>query len=67
MSTKSRIFSLLGALVVISTVACADSATAPLVTGKKSARDTTALQGDSTACRNGFTVITGRVVCNPEA
>jgi hypothetical protein len=67
MSPKSRVLSLLGALALVTTVACADSSTAPQPSGKRSLRDTTVLQGDSTLCRSGYSVINGRIVCNPEA
>lgn len=66
MTTQSRILSLLGAVAAMTTIACADSPTGPQVQGKRSLRDTTVTQGDSTACRNGWQVILGRIVCNPE-
>ena len=62
MSTKTRVLSLLGAVTLITAVACADS-TAPQAAGKRSMRDTTVLEGDSTLCRNGWTESSGRIVC----
>lgn len=65
MSPKSRIFSLLGAVVLISTLACADSATAPTPAGAKAPRDTTTgFIGDTMMCRSGWSIIDGRIVCN---
>ena len=65
MSAKSRLFSLLGAVVLISTLACADSATAPSPSGAKAARDTTTgFIGDTLMCRSGYTIQEGRIVCN---
>ena len=63
---KSRLLPLLGATILIGAVACVDSPTAPRVTGKRSLRDTTVLQGDSALCRSGWSIQTGRIVCNPE-
>jgi hypothetical protein len=63
MSTKARILSLLGAVLVVTAVACADSTTAPLPTGVKAARDTSVIEGDTTECRSGWAVVTGRYVC----
>ena len=65
MSAKSRVLSLLGALVIVTTVACADATTAPQPHGARAARDTTGfIQGDTLACRTGWSVIQGRYVCN---
>jgi hypothetical protein len=66
MSTKARVFSLLGAVTLISAVACADATTEPHAIGKRSLRDTTTLEGDSTLCRNGWQIQQGRIVCNDE-
>jgi hypothetical protein len=65
MSAKARVLSLLGAILVVSTVACADATTSPQPHGARAARDTTGfIQGDTTQCRSGFTIISGRYVCN---
>ena len=65
MSAKSRVFSLLGAVVLISTLACADSATAPTPSGAKAPRDTTGfIAGDTLECRSGYSIQGGRYVCN---
>lgn len=63
---KFRILTLGVAMLAIATVACADSTTAPRVTGQRSLRDSTVLQGDSTVCRSGWYPLNGRIVCNPE-
>ena len=63
---KTRVLSLIGAFVLIGAVACIDSPTSPNVNGKHAARDTTLIAGDTAACRSGWTIIIGRVVCNPE-
>jgi hypothetical protein len=65
MSAKSRLFSLLGALVLVATLACADSATAPSPTGAKAPRDTSTgfIPGDTLDCRSGWEIQGGRVVC----
>ena len=65
MSAKARVLSLLGAMLVVSAVACADATTAPEPTGARAPRDTTGfIQGDTLECRSGWTVQTGRYVCN---
>jgi hypothetical protein len=66
MSAKSRVFSLVGAVVLVATLACADtSITAPTPDGAKAARDTTTgFLGDTVNCRSGWQVIGGRVVCD---
>ena len=65
MSAKARVLSLLGAILVVTTVACADATTAPQPHGARAARDTTGfIPGDTTECRSGWTVILGRYVCN---
>jgi hypothetical protein len=65
MSARSRVFSLLGAVLLITTFACADSATAPTLAGAKAARDTTTgFLGDTLNCRSGYAIIDGRVVCD---
>ena len=66
MSAKSRVFSLVGAVVLVATLACADtSITAPTPDAAKAARDTTtAFLGDAINCRSGWDVIGGRVLCN---
>lgn len=63
MSVKSRLLSLLGATIVFSAVACADSMTAPSPRGVRAARDTVA-EGDTTLCRSGWNIVNGRYVCN---
>ena len=64
MSVKSRIMSLLGAVTLITTVACADSPTDPVVRGARAPRDTTAvIQGDTLECRSGWVIEMGRYVC----
>jgi hypothetical protein len=63
-SMKSRVIALLGAIALVAAAACADSATAPTVTGARAPRDTTVAGGDTSLCRSGFTVISGKVVCN---
>ena len=65
MSTKTRVLSLLGAILVITTVACADSTTAPQPKGARAPRDTTGgfIQGDTLECRSGWVVAAGRYVC----
>ena len=67
MSTKSRLLSLLGATIAFTAVACADSATAPTPRGARAPRDTTVVQGDTTLCRSGWTIIDSRYVCNGES
>lgn len=63
-SMKSRLIALLGAIALIATAACADSATAPTVNGARAPRDTTTVEGDSSLCRSGYQVVAGKVVCN---
>ena len=64
MSTKSRLLSLLGATIVFTAVACADSATGPQPNGARAPRDTTGfIQGDTLECRSGWVVNSGRYVC----
>lgn len=67
MSIKSRVFSLLGAVVLVTTLACADtSITGPTPAGAKAARDTTTgFLGDTVMCRGGWSIQSGRVVCDP--
>ena len=64
--TKSRVLALLGAVALVSIVACADSSTEPVVTGARAARDTTTgfIPGDTSECRSGWTIMGGRYVCN---
>jgi hypothetical protein len=63
-STKSRVLSFLGAIALVSVVACADSPTQPTVPGARAARDTIPpIEGDTLDCRSGWTVINGRYVC----
>jgi phenylalanyl-tRNA synthetase alpha subunit len=64
MSAKARVLSLLGAILVVTTVACADATTTPQPHGARAARDTTVIQGDTTLCRTGWVVVSGRYVCN---
>jgi hypothetical protein len=55
------------AVTLVSTVACADMPSAPApIPGAKATRDSIAppLEGDSTECRSGFTIVSGRIVCN---
>ncbi len=58
------------AIVLVSLVACAEMPSGPVpISGAKAMRDSTAVpegEGDSTACRSGFIIVTGRVVCNSE-
>ena len=62
--TKSRVLSLLGAVALVSIVACADSPTDPTVMGTRAARDTIPpIEGDTLECRNGWNVVNGRYVC----
>ena len=42
--------------------ACVRDFTAPTPVQRKATRDS--VQGDSTLCRSGFTVIDGKIVCN---
>ena len=66
MSAKSRVFSLLGPVVLVATLACADS-TAPAPTGAKAPRDTTTgTLADTANCRSGWQFIGGRVECTGE-
>jgi hypothetical protein len=60
MSTRSRIFSLLGAVVAVTTVACADSPTGPTANGRPAVRN---IEGDTLECRSGWTISEGRYVC----
>jgi hypothetical protein len=62
----SRLLALAAGLLLIGTVACVDSPTGPQVKGKRSLRDTTVLEGDSTLCRSGWHISGNRVVCNAE-
>ena len=65
MSAKARVLSLLGAILVVTTVACADATTAPQAHGARAARDTTGfIQGDTLECRSGWSIMSGRYVCN---
>jgi hypothetical protein len=66
MSAKARVLSLLGAILVMSAVACADSSTAPQPTGARAPRDSSTgfIQGDTLECRGGFIIANGRYVCN---
>ena len=63
---KSRVLALAGAVALVSIVACADSPTEPQVTGTRAPRDTTdgIIQGDTLSCRSGWTIESGRYVCN---
>lgn len=61
--SKSRLFTVLGAIILTGAIACADSPTAPQIQGKRSVRDTTVVEGDSTLCRSGFIIMGGRIVC----
>jgi hypothetical protein len=64
MSAKARVLSLLGAIIVVTTVACADATTSPQPHGGRAARDTTELiQGDTTQCRSGWIIQSGRYEC----
>jgi hypothetical protein len=65
-TSKIRLLPLAIAMTLVGAVACADSPTSPQVSGKRSLRDTTVVQGDSTVCRNGYIVHGGRIVCLPE-
>jgi hypothetical protein len=66
MSAKARVLSLLGAILVMSAVACADSSTAPQPTGARAPRDSSTgfIQGDTLQCRSGWVVIQGRYSCS---
>jgi hypothetical protein len=66
-TSKVRLLPLAIAMILVGAVACVDSPTSPQVSGKHSMRDTTVVEGDSTLCRNGFLVVSGRIICNPEA
>jgi hypothetical protein len=62
--TKSRVLSFLGALALVSVVACADSPTQPEVIGDRAVRDSIPpIEGDTLECRNGWNVVNGRYVC----
>ena len=65
MSTKARVFSLLGAVLVVTMVACADTTTSPQPSGARAPRDTTEgfIQGDTTECRSGWIIVSNRYVC----
>ena len=63
MSLKARVFSLLGACLVVSAVACADSTTAPQPAGATAAHDDGFIQGDTLECRSGYIIESGRYVC----
>jgi hypothetical protein len=65
MSAKARVLSLLGAILVVSAVACADSSTAPQPIGVRAAHDSSDgfVQGDTTECRSGWIIESGRYVC----
>jgi hypothetical protein len=54
------------AVTLVSTVACADMPSAPApIPGAKATRDSIPpLEGDSTACRSGYSILSGRIVCN---
>lgn len=66
-SPKSRLLSFVAAIAIVATVACVDSSTAPQVSGERANRDTSAIiQGDSTQCRSGFVISSGRIICNEE-
>lgn len=67
MSMKARVLSLVGAVLVFTAVACADSTTAPQPAGARAPRDTTGfIPGDTTECRSGYTISQGRYICNSE-
>lgn len=65
-TSKNRLLPLAIALTLVAAVACVDSPTSPQAAGKRSMRDTTVLEGDSTECRTGWSVSNGRIVCNAE-
>jgi hypothetical protein len=62
----SRALPVAFAVTLVSTVACADMPSSPApILGTKATRDSIPpLEGDSTACRFGYVLIGGRVVCN---
>jgi hypothetical protein len=65
MSAKARVLSLLGAILVVSAVACADSSTAPQPVGARAPRDTSGfIAGDTLECRSGWVINQGRYVCS---
>jgi len=64
--SKTRLMPFLAAVILVGAVACVDSPTSPQVKGKRSVRDTTVVSGDSTACRSGWVIMNGRIICNQE-
>ena len=65
--SKTRALQLISGALLIAAAACVDGTTAPSVNGKRALRDTSVVTPtDSSACRQGWTVILGRIVCNPE-
>lgn len=62
---RPRLAALVMAASAITLAACADAATSPDATLAR-ARQTFRIEGDTLDCRNGWTVLNGRYVCNEE-
>jgi hypothetical protein len=57
-----RALCVLAAVVLTAIVGCVDAPTGPqAIRGAKAPRDT--VEGDSTACRSGYNIVLGRIVC----
>lgn len=62
---RLRLAPLILAASAITLAACADGSTAPDATLAR-ARPSFNIEGDTLSCRNGWTVLNGRYVCNEE-
>lgn len=65
-NARTRVLLFGACLSLAALTACVDTLTSPLPAGKRAMKDTTVIDGDSTLCRSGYTIIGGRIVCNSE-